>query len=118
MVELESEPGSAGMRAPGLSSEDHDRLREQLDELLELAEDLHSVLGDERTGWLSQLRVHVGEGASRLEPVFDRLLLDRNGRLQLGWEGLATAMLRRDPEWQSAWLPEMRDLLRLAGRNV
>lgn len=118
VIELESDPGSSGMGAPGLSPEDQTRLDDQLDELLELAGDLHAVLGDERTGRIGILRVHVADGRARLEPVFDRVPLNERGRLQLGWEGLVHDMLRRDPEWQPAWLPELRELLLFAGQDV
>lgn len=116
-VHQELDLGSSGAGAPGLSREDHARLQHQLDELLELAEDLHAVLGDERTSRISMLRVPVADGRAQLEPVFDRLLLTEQGRLQLGWEGLVHDMLRRDPELQPAWLPELRELLLLAGQD-
>jgi hypothetical protein len=124
VVVLESDAQSVGMAAPGLSRQDHDRLDDELGELMLAAEGLHGEVGDDVSGRLSHFVVHIGAptagregqvpGEVRLEPVFDRLRLDGD-RLQLRWSAVVQAMLRRDPRWQPLWLPEMRTLLRRAG---
>ncbi|GAA2088804.1 hypothetical protein [Actinomadura alba] len=91
------------------------------DSLLDLGSELRQQLGDDRTGRATTLVVHHDPGCDppyRLEPVFDRIPLQGSSARYMHWDSHVRDMLRRAPEWQPAWLPDVTALMERAGYDL